>query len=132
MSEGVPKPPEGMTKSEYLRLAVELSESPESLPFFGINDETYATMKKGEEEPDPDYPDTTTPIDVRIKRLQEHGMKVVLGKNPQSGMVYILPGDSENIEDDGLFPRHLDISSDMDPRVKKLILANRKPFLKSA
>ncbi|MFA6519291.1 MAG: hypothetical protein WCT41_00470 [Candidatus Paceibacterota bacterium] len=129
MSEGIPNQ-EGMTKSEYLRLAVELSEQVEALPFFGIDEGAYQTMKKGEEEVDPDYPDTTTPIDARVARLQLHGMKIVLGKNPQSGMVYVLPGDSDDIENDGLFPRHLSLHSDMDARLKKLILANKKPSLK--
>ena len=130
MSEGSPTVSEKMKMSEYLRLAVELSEHPEAFLFFGIDDAVYQTMKKGEEEVDPDYPDTTTPIDARVARLQLHGMKIVPGKNPQSGMVYVLPGDSDDIENDGLFPRHLNIHDDMDPRIKKLILANRKPFLK--
>ncbi len=121
MSEGAPKfENEKMMKAEYIRLAEELSQHTESFPFAGVNENAYSEIKATE---DPVY---ATPIDVLIERFQKHGMKVVLGKNPQSGNVFILPGDSNNIEEDSLFPRHLDVSDDMDSGLKKLILANKK------
>ena len=33
--------------------------------------------------------------------------------------------EQNNIEEDSIFPRHLDIRTDMDLKLKKLILANR-------
>ena len=120
MSEEAPQF-EGMKKSEYIRLAVELSEHPEAFPFFGINPDAYIAIKRGEQE-DPGF---ATPIDVLIERFREHGLKIVLGKNPQSGNVYVLPFDSNNIEEDSIFPLHLAIHSDLDPKLRKLISANR-------
>ncbi|MBI2025181.1 hypothetical protein HYT04_00115 [Candidatus Kaiserbacteria bacterium] len=131
MSEGPPKMPEGMTKLEYILLAEELGMQAEGLPFPGIDANAYAKMKADEANPDPNYPDTTTSIDERVRRLHEHGMNVVLGKNPESGNVYILPRDSDDIEKDGLFPKHLNVQSGMDPRLMKLIEASKKPLLKN-
>lgn len=121
MSEGPQNSEKYMKKSEYIRLAVELSEHTEAFPFFGINPDAYTVIKKGEQE-DPGY---ATPIDVLIERFREHGVKIVLGKNPQSGNVFVLPFNSNNIEEDSVFPWHLDIRTDMDLKLKKLILANR-------
>ncbi|MDP2655027.1 MAG: hypothetical protein Q8P17_00470 [bacterium] len=121
MSEGPQNSEKYMKKSEYIRLAVELSEHTEAFPFFGISSDAYIAIKEGEQE-DPGY---ATPIDVLIERFREHGVKIVLGKNPQSGNVFVLPFGSNNIEEDSIFPWHLDIRTDMDPKLKKLILANR-------
>ncbi|MDB5244483.1 MAG: hypothetical protein JWN18_353 [Parcubacteria group bacterium] len=131
MSEGVPKQPEGITKSEYLCLAVGLSERAESFPFLGLDEKVYSKMKDDENNPNPDYPDTTTPIDERIERLHVHGMRVIIGKNPQTGMVYIMPADSVDIENDGLFPKHLAVREGMDPSLQQLVESNRKPFIKA-
>lgn len=111
-----------MSKADYIDLAIELIQHPEAFIFRGIVNSAYAEIKATE---DPQY---ATPIDILIERFSRHGMKVVLGKNPQSGNVFILPGDSTGIEMDSLFPRHLQIHDDMDPKLKKLILANRKGF----
>ena len=120
MSEGAPRfESEKMSKAEYIRLAERLSHA-ESFPFTGISQDSYSEIKATE---DPEY---ATPIDVLIERFKEHGMKVVLGKYPESGNVFILPADSDNIEEDNVFPHHLKISNDMESELKKLILANRK------
>ncbi|MFZ3043516.1 MAG: hypothetical protein WA058_00160 [Minisyncoccia bacterium] len=89
MSEGMPtrSEKEPTRKEKIIALAMELYESGEVFPFTGIDFESYSRMKSGEEE-DPGY---TTPIDEIIERLKNEGMKVVLGKNPQSGNVFVLP-----------------------------------------
>jgi|SRR3989344_1834683 len=127
MSEGSPKSLEGMTKLEYILLAEELSRQVKGFPFPGISREARDKIKAGEEE-DPGY---ATPIDVLLERFQRHGMKVVLGKNPESGNIFILPRDSDDIEQDNLFPKHLDIHDGMDPKLIKLIEASKKPRLKN-
>ena len=93
MSEGSPKSLEGMTKLEYILLAEELSRQVKGFPFPGINSGARDKIKAGEEE-DPGY---ATPIDVLLERFQRHGMKVVLGKNPESGNIFILPPDTAHI-----------------------------------
>jgi len=50
---------------------------------------------------------------------------VMLGKNPESGNVYILPRNSDNIEMDSISPRQLQLIEEMDERLKELILLVR-------
>lgn len=126
MSEGLPKQPleraEKMPIAEYVRLAREIIEGHENFPFTGLNQESYTTIKADQEE----YPGYSTPIDELLARFQNEGMKVVLGKNPESGNVFILPSGSDDIENDNLFPRHLEVTEDINPKLKRLILANKK------
>ena len=109
---------ENVLRQEKISLAHELAESGEGFPFPGINPDSYEGMKADEEE----FPGHTTPIDELMKRFRDEGMKVVLGKNPDSGNVYILPQGSDDIENDGIFPRQLLITEDMDERLSDLIL----------
>jgi hypothetical protein len=122
MPEGPPRPEKRPSLEEYIRLAEELSQNAEAFPFSGLTGEAYAALKKAAAE----YPEYSTPIDELVARFEQHGMKVVLGKNPESGNVFILPGDSDDIEMDSIFPRHLDIAPGMDQKLKQLIVANRK------
>jgi hypothetical protein len=115
------KGPEPTRIEKIISLAKELFESGETFPFFGIDLESYLKMKAGEAE-DPGY---TTPVDENIERFKTEGMKVVQGKNPQSGNVYILPTGSTDIEMDGIFPRQLKIREGMNPKLKELILLGR-------
>ena len=78
-------------------------------------------MKASEEE-DSGY---TTPVDDLIERFKNEGMKVVLGKNPQSGNVYVLPSESINIEMDSISPRQLQLGEEMNEKLKELILLIR-------
>lgn len=119
MSEGIPtnSEKEPTRKEKIVSLAIELFESNEIFPFSGIDPESYSKMKVGEEE-DPGY---TTPIDEIIERLKNEGMKVVLGKNPQSGNVFVLPAQSSNIEMDSISPRQLQISEGMNEKLAELI-----------
>lgn len=105
----------------YIALAQELSEAHERIPFPGINPESYSELRVVAEE----FPEYTTPIDELIEKFRVQGMKVMLSESdPKNGSVHILPFDSENVEMDNLFPRHLLITQDMDEKLKKLILAN--------
>lgn len=108
-------------KGEFIALARELSESHESFPFPGIDPESYATLKSAEEE----FPGYTTPINALIERFENEGIKVSLGEYPESGNVFILPFGSDDIENDSVFPRHLQIDEAMDERLKQLILLQK-------
>ncbi len=61
--------------------------------------------------------------DELTEKFKTQGMKVHTGKN---GEIYILPGDSIDVENDGIMPRHLDVSEDMDQGLKELIMKNQK------
>ena len=123
MSEGIPthSEKEPTRKEKIILLAAELFESNETFPFSGIDPESYSKMKAVEEE-DPGY---TTPIDEIIERFKNEGIKVVLGKNPQSGNVYVLPAESTNIEMDSISPRQLQINEGMNEKLRELILLVR-------
>jgi hypothetical protein len=125
MSEGPPKQrvesSEKMPVAEYILLAKELVESQEHFPFPGIDPQAYSKIKADEEE----ALGYSTPIDELLERFKNEGMKVVLGKHPESGNVFILPAQSDDIENDNLFPKHLLVSEEMDEKLKKLILARK-------
>ncbi len=127
MSENFPNEFEGGASEqeqktrEVVALAKELSESREVFPFPEIESGAYSKLKATDEE----YPGYTTPIDELVVRFAQEGIKVVLGSHPDSGNVFILPAGSDDIERDSVFPRHLQFSDDMDPRLKKLILLNK-------
>lgn len=104
-------------EEQIIALAVELHERGEAFPFPGIDPESYSKMKADEEE----YPGYTTPIDEIIERFKSEGVKVVVGKNPQSGNVYVVPSQSTNIEMDSISPKQLQITEGMDEKLKELI-----------
>lgn len=106
----------------YILLAKELSQSAESFPFPELTPESYAKLKAATDE----FPEYSTPIDALVERFRQHGMKIVLGKYPESGNVFVLPGDSDDIEMDSIFPRHLGTTPDMDPRIARLVLTSQK------
>lgn len=126
MNEQIPTPPElaeeKLTKEQFIALAKELSERHEGFPFPGISPESYTEAKASDEQ----FPGYATPIDILLERFRTQGMKVAFGPHPESGNVYLLPLNSDNINEDGLFPRHLMVLDGMDENVKKLILANKK------
>jgi hypothetical protein len=105
-------------EQKIMSLAVELYYvSREIFPFSGVDPESYVKMKASDEE----YPGFTTPTDEIIERLKNEGMKVVLGKNPESGNVYILPAGSDDIEMDSISPKQLQISDGMNEKLAQLI-----------
>lgn len=107
-------------KREIIALARELAESQEVFPFPGIDSEAYLKIRSGQEE----FPGYATPIDELLERFENEGMKVVLGTYHESGNVFILPAGSNDIVNDNLFPRHLQMSEIMDEKLKKLIVMN--------
>ncbi|MFZ2501038.1 MAG: hypothetical protein WAW90_03615 [Minisyncoccia bacterium] len=119
MSEGMPTRHEKKPSREerIIALAKELFESQETFPFLGVDPEGYLEMKAGDEE----APGYTTPTDEIIERMKNEGMKIVLGKNPQSGNVYVLPAQSTDIEMDSISPKRLQISEGMNEKLKELI-----------
>ena len=123
MSENIPtrSEKEPTKKEKIIALAVELNERHEVFPFSGIDQESYSKIKADEEE----MPGYATPIDELIERFKNEGMKVVLGKNPQSGNVFVLPGQSDDIENDNLFPKHLNINDGMSDTLRELIALSK-------
>ncbi len=98
-------------------LASELSSRLEAFPFSGIDVEEYKKMKATDEE----YPGMTTPTDEIVARMQKEGVKVVLGKHPESGNVFILPAGSKDIEMDSISPKQLDANNIAEGNLKTLI-----------
>lgn len=120
----IEKPPvssvEKEVTSEELALLLErLSSHNESFPFPGIKESSYIQLKAESEE----FPGLATHIDELIKRFEEEGVKVVVDKN---GQAYILPFESDDIENDSVFPRHFDIKKEMNDDLKKLIQAGKQ------
>jgi hypothetical protein len=111
-----------LNKEKIISLATLLSRQSEKLSFSGIDPEFYSKMKADEEE----FPCNVTPIDEIIERIKNEGMKVLFGKNPETGNVYILPKGSNDIENDSIAPKYLQISNEMSADLKELILADRK------
>ena len=104
-------------RRDYTALAIELSEHHEGFPFPGVTPKAYADLKAVGEE----YPEYTTPIDELMEKYRTQGIKVTLGKNPESGNVFILPRDSDDVEMDNISPRQLESYADMDEQLQKLI-----------
>ena len=113
--------PEELRKREIIDLATELSRSGETFPFAGIEAASYTEL----EASDAEFPDFTTPVGEIKDRLRNEGMKVVLGQHPESGNVFVLPAQSNNIEMDSISPKHLAIGEGMDPRLAELIMKTR-------
>ena len=127
MSEGPSKSPTNSEREKFdlvglVNLAFEFQERGKHFPFPGIYPQAYEKLKAADEE-DPGF---TTPIDVLIARCNSEGIKVVLGKNFQSGNVYVLPAQSDDIEQDSINPKYLHTRDGMDERLKKLILMTRE------
>ena len=119
-----PKPksehgPEQAPRAEYVSLAKELSKSPERFPFPGIESEAYTKLKAESDE----FPGLAAPIDDLIERFKQHGMKVAtnLAENPGNLEVCVLPGDSDDIENDGIAPKHFALSGVTNAQLARLI-----------
>lgn len=126
MTEGAPKFENPLQSKEALKrekiaLAKELFESRESFSFPGVGPDSYAELKAGDGE-DPGY---TTPTDKILERMQNEGMKIVLGKHPESGNIFVLPFQSDDIENDSISPRHLLVEGVEDEKLKRLIALSK-------
>lgn len=104
-----------------ISLVKEISEKNEVFSFDGIDAEAYLRMKATEAS----YPGYTTPIDEIMERCSKEGIKVVFGKHPESGNVYVLPANSNDIEMDSIEPGQLLITSNTSEKLKELIEAAR-------
>lgn len=109
-----------LSVAQYLALAEKLLPREEPLPFPGVDEASLAKLRAEEI----DYPGFATPVDELISKMA-NGIKLSLGVHPEIGNVYILPFSSDDIENDSLSPRHLNITPDMDKNLVLLILANR-------
>ena len=89
--------------SKILELVKKINESGESIPFSGIHQEAYLKMKENDDE----FPGYTTTVDEIIERCRKEGIKIVTGKHPGSGNVFVLPAESNNIEMDSISPHQL-------------------------
>jgi hypothetical protein len=127
MSERPPSPTEQVPstseqqKRDAISLAIELGESHETFPFTGISAEVQAKIKTGQEE----MPGYSTPIDELLERFRSEGMKVVVGKFPESGNVMVLPAGSDDILNDSLPFELLQMNDEMDERLRKLLLLKK-------
>ncbi len=110
--------------AEYLAVGRELAESGEAFPFAGITAEAHAAQLAAAAE----FPEYTIPVDVLLAKFRDQGMKVVLGGDLARPTIYLLPRESSDIEEESIFPRSLEITDDMDPRLKRLVLADKKMF----
>ena len=108
-------------QKEFVALAVELQESQETFPFAGFDPDSYRSIK--ELEVGLGY--HTTPIDELLKRFEREGMKVVLGKHPGAGKVFMLPSQSNNVEMDAVYLWQLNVDEPMDERLKRLITISK-------
>ena len=114
----------GLELQRYAAMAEELSRNLEGFPFPGISEETLERLRAVDHE----HPGLVTPVDTIIERMKKEGVRVVFGEDPKSGNVFVLPLLSENVENDSLFPRHLEIMPGMDETLRNLILANKASY----
>lgn len=111
-------------KQEKIRLAKELFESGEVFPFPGLA-EGMKERLEAEEAEIPNYSDYALPIADLLSNLESRGMRIVLGKYPDSGNIFAILNGSENIERDSLLLRHLKVTGGMDKRLQRLIQLDR-------
>ena len=123
MNESFPNPEENTqaekerTREEIISLGKELAETGETFPFPGIDEGYYKSLKKADEE----YPGFTTPIDDLMQRFRAEGIKVMLSDTPGNKDVFILPAQSNDIGQDSILLRGLEVHEGVDERLKKLV-----------
>ena len=105
------------SQPDTLTLAMELKESNERLSFPGLNTESYNLLKAEEEE---EYPGFAPPIDEIITKCEEQGLKIEIGKNPDGSNMFLLPKNSDDL-DDSLRFKHLNRDSIDNEKFKKLV-----------
>lgn len=114
-------------RERLMILARELS----GVPFPGINPEAYARLKAdvAGDEGRSLYEISSPTIDELIERLKNEGMKVVLSRSADGTYgrdIFILPAQSDAIQSDNLFPRHLQISGATGEKLQELILLQKQ------
>lgn len=102
-------------------LVEKLAKEHEVLPYFPMNTEAYNNTKKDEKD-HPEILHFMSPIDDKLKRMQEQGIKIVLSdKNPQSGNVFVLPAESTDILADSIVLKFIDFDDTIPETLKELL-----------
>jgi len=107
-----------LSREEVVALGNEVCERGEIFPFPGVESVAEAKMKATDEA----YPGFTTPTDKILERLAKEGMKLVPQANG-NGQFFILPAESNNIEDDSIPPEYLVVNDAMNEDRKRFILS---------
>ena len=107
-----------LSREEIISLGNEICERGEIFPFPGVESTAYAKMKATDEA----YPGFSTDTDEIIRRLTKEGMKLVPQANG-NGQFFILPAESNNIEDDSIPPEYLVVNDAMNEDLKRFILS---------
>jgi len=98
-------------------LVKKIKESDENIPFPGIRSEAYELMI----QTDIAYPDFSTPTDEIVEMCEKQGIKIVLGNHPDSGNVFVLPVDSNDIYMDSFAVHKLEVEHVSNPHLVELI-----------
>jgi hypothetical protein len=106
---------------KILELVERINESGETLPFPGIQQDYYHSIQEDQKEYEPGSFGYTTPIDQILERCKQEGIKIVLGPHPESGNVFVLPAESDDIDMDSLLPYHLDATGVDNDDLRALI-----------
>jgi hypothetical protein len=110
-------------KKRFIALAHELSQRAEGFPFPGIDKTAFEALKAVDEK----YPGYTTPVDEVVRKMTD-GIRIVLGEDPESGNVFVLPLSSDDIGTDSVLPRHLDINPEMNESLRDLVRTQKIMF----
>ena len=121
MSEKITSFESKISPERYLVFAQSLSAISEKIPFpfSGIEEAGYQKLKAESEE----FPGLVTHIDELIARCNAEGIKIVVVK----GKAFVLPFRSDDVENDSIFPRFLNVSDDMDRNLRVLVKAGKQP-----
>ncbi len=128
MSEKIPSQFEADSNEEKKRvleriisLAQQIAEKGEVYQFPGIETKSHETLKADDDE----YPGYTTHVDVILERMKSEGIKIVQANNPQSGNVFAMPAQSNDMSDSILI-NHLQVSDHLTKEVQELLLLTKK------
>ena len=104
-------------KRRKIFLARELGKIRERISFPGIDPRHYEKVKAFEQE----FSGYATPIDGLIARFEDQGMKIVFSPDPESGIIYVLPFDSDDFVNDSILPQLLQTDGIMNGDLKELV-----------
>ena len=100
---------------KLLTHAVEMTRH-EVYPFISIKQEAFDKIHAEDEE----FPGFTTPIKVLRERMIKEGMKISLGAHPKSGNIFVLPGNSDDIENDSIPLKHIELNATLIEKVEEI------------
>jgi hypothetical protein len=104
-----------------IQLAKKLGERTETFPFkeTDFNDTSRKKLEEADKIAEEECPGYITPIGTIIEKFISQGFKVVAGTRNKD--VFLVPWNSNNIEEESVLPRHLNATDGMDPDLRKLI-----------